>query len=328
MVTIDGSGYFTKYGFVSLLCLLSIGASNGTTCHTIVGFITHEIVYPTIMVDRPIPKASIDTIREVIEGYYEAGKVGDLVEDEEVEEEVEASADVTRRQKRFLADFGILEKDGHDYRLRQEGNEVGRALAFEREDEAREQIREMLEAWEVTDELVEDIGQKEVNEVSVTDSIAYLTETDPSTPRKKTGLGALVDLYVWTGIMEKSGENSYQVSVIEDQPDNLEPESEAVQEDDADISENGEQALESESQNDRPVEDSQIPPSIQMTAESGDKGSTFSINMGLSGEEDPKNVKKLVIAVRQGLQADLEEPESNSGDGESEEFRTLSNYGD
>ena len=38
------------------------------------------------MVDYPVPKTQIDTLKGIIEGFYEAGEVGELVEEEDVEE--------------------------------------------------------------------------------------------------------------------------------------------------------------------------------------------------------------------------------------------------
>lgn len=276
------------------------------------------------MANHPVPKASIDTLREIIEGYYEAGEIGEVVDHGSVEEEVEASRDVIRRQKRFLADLGVLDKDGHDYLLHQKGAEIGRALAFERNEEARKEIGGLLEAWEVTEELVEDMGQEEVDEETLTDSIAYITETDPSTPRKKTGLSALVDLYMWTGILEKSGEDSYRVAITTDQDD--QNGSDEGKKNKTSLSENGDQSSDSKPHEDGKIGKKEISSGVHAPADAKSNTNSISITMELSGEEDPANVKKLIIAVRQGLQADLRGPEKTSDETGHEELRPLHSY--
>jgi hypothetical protein len=278
------------------------------------------------MTDHPVPKASIDTLKEIIEGYYESADPDELVEDEVVGEEIESSPDVIRRQKRFFNDVGILSKEGHDYRLLEAGNDVGRALAFDREDEAVEGLKSLLNDWEVTEELISDIGSDEWTKDEVTDSLAYITETDPSTPRKQAGLAALMDLFVWAGILLEVGEDSYQVANIQTQSDPvgaMQTKETAEEEEDSQ-----EQSPDSETSTNGQSEDvkvySQETPPVSKSLKEG----PLTINLDLSGDEDPENVRNLIIAVREGLQSDVPESQTPTENGGSEEHQTLNSYED
>ena len=164
------------------------------------------------MVDYPVPKTQIDTLKGIIEGFYEAGEVGELVEEEDVEEESEYGIDVISRQKKFLADIGILDKDGYDYTLLEPGKQIGRALAFDRESEAKEHFANLLDDWDVTSQLEEDLGEEVHDREEVLDSLAFISETDLSNRRNKTGLSALVDIYEWLGIISTNSDNEYYIS--------------------------------------------------------------------------------------------------------------------
>ena len=52
------------------------------------------------MPNHPIPKTQTETLKDIIEGYYEAADAGESVEDEDVEDETEYSDDVISRQKK------------------------------------------------------------------------------------------------------------------------------------------------------------------------------------------------------------------------------------
>ncbi|AWB27802.1 hypothetical protein [Halococcoides cellulosivorans] len=278
------------------------------------------------MPNHPVPKASLDTLQEIIEGYYEAADTDELVEDEDVEEEIESSSDVIRRQKKFFADVGLLSKEGHDYRLLQAGNNIGRALAFDREGEAAEGLRDLLDEWEVTEELINDIGSGELVKDEVIDSLAFITETDPSTPRKKTGLAALVDLFVWTGILIETEGGNYRIADTQRQSDSVE--TKQTEEIADEKEERQDQSPESEPSVDGQEEEVRVYPQEEPSASKILKEGQFSINLDLSGDEGPENVKKLIIAVREGLEAEVPEPQTPSENGESEGHRTLTSYED
>lgn len=253
------------------------------------------------MSDHPVPKTQIETLNKVIEGYYEAAEIGEVVEDEDVEEESEYSDDVISRQKKFLADVGILDKDGYDYTLLEPGYQIGRALAFDRESDAKEVFRELLKEWEVTGQLKEDLDDREVDEEEVVDSLAYLTETDLSSPRKKTGLSALVDIYSWTDILSETNDGKYRFS-SEPQQEMQKAES---TEDKGELQEPTEQESTEQESTASSTEQAQNISANHSSQKTTIADGTVSVDIELSGDEDPQNVKELIIAVREGLQEEI-----------------------
>ena len=257
------------------------------------------------MPNHPIPKTQIETLKDIIEGYYEAADAGELVEDEDVEDETEYSADVIRRQKKFFADVRVLEKDGYDYTLLEPGHQIGRALAFDRGSDAVEGFGELLTGWEVTDQLKDDLGNKRHAKDKVIESLAYLTETDHSSSRKKTGLSALVDLYRWTGILSETGDGEYQVSATEIQDEKQETE---LSESETGTHEPEEEQTE-RSSSDPSHESAQTSSTDSFAQEETVADDTVSVDIKLSGDENPQNVKDLIVAVREGLRENINFPE-------------------
>ena len=273
------------------------------------------------MVDHPVPKTQIETLREIIEGYYEAGEVDELVDQEDVVPETDLGEDVIRRQKKFLADIGILEKDGYDYTLLESGNQIGRALAFDRESNAKENFKQLLVGWDVTSELQGDLGDDEYDREDVIDSLAYITETDSSNDRKRTGLSALIDLYQWTGILSENSDGKYHVPNPGSREEEIKSETEANSDESQDNDESDTKQTVQLSENSDPS-DTNVSPSIQEVADSDGR---ISIDINLSGEENPQNVENLILSVRRGLDKKLE-PEQESNQRESEGHQPLDSF--
>ncbi|MFD1644669.1 hypothetical protein [Haloarchaeobius litoreus] len=279
------------------------------------------------MTDHPVPKTQIDSLKTIIEGYYEAGAVGEEVEDEDVAEEIELSSDVIKRQKRFLADIGLLEKDGYDYTLLEEGHEVGRGLAFDRNDDAVEALYDLLDGWEVTEQLISDIDGEVKSEEELVDSLAYLTETDPN-GRKKTGLTALVHLYRWVGILSQAGENKYKLS----DPDTERSEDQTVEETSTPdvVEESGKNTPTTKSLSE-PTPEEQVPghsvpeTTHKVQTEEGISGD-ITIDIELKGDDDPDNVQALLLAIRKGLHDDLSKESEAVSNGKSEEHKSLDKF--
>ena len=152
----------------------------------------------------------------------------------------------------------------------------------------------------MTDQLKDDLGNKGHTKDKVIESLAYLTETDHSSSRKKTGLSALVDLYRWTGILSETGDGEYQVSATEIQDEKQETE--------LSESETGTHEPEEEQTERSSSDPSHESAQTSSTDNFGEKvaDDTISVNIKLSGDENPQNVKDLIVAVREGFQEDID----------------------
>lgn len=273
------------------------------------------------MVDHPVPKTQIETLREIIEGYYEAGEVDELVEQEDVVPETDLGEDVIRRQKKFLADIGILEKDGYDYTLLEPGNQIGRALAFDRESNAKENFKQLFVDWDVTSELERDLVDGEHDRGDVIDSLAYITETDLSNNRNRTGLSALIDLYQWTGILSENSDGKYHAPNSGSREDETESEPETNSDESQDNDELDTEQTVQLSKNSDPSDTNVIP----STQEVADSDGRISVDITLLGEENPQNVENLILSVRRGLEKELE-PEQKSDQRESGTHQPLDSF--
>lgn len=273
---------------------------------------------------HPVPKAQIETIKNVIEGYYQAANVGEIVTDKDVSNTSSASEDTVRRQKKFLADIGVLDKDGHDYTLLEPGRKAGHALAYGRETDAIETINGLLAGWEVTDDLKNDMRDETRSRDEVIDTLAYLTETDVSSSsgssRRKTGIEALADLYQWVGILTETKNSDFQLTNT-----NTQERRESLEEDET---ENSDSESLGPSPSGKTIKDSvsTIPSSGNGSVEFAGDDDILSINIDLTGEENPENIKNLVIAIREGLHHQITHDISDTNSRDIENDHSLDEF--
>lgn len=273
-----------------------------------------------------IPQASDDSIKKVVIGYYRADSSGGELSHEKAAEGADVSTDVARRQRPFLKEIGIVEKSDSGHTVTEAGREIGRNLQYDREEDAKRPFASLLRKWEATPKILEDIGPDYVSKDEVIQSIAYVTERDVETTRQVAGANGLVDLYEWTGILETNGDGEYRVGDMEPDESRFKaPETS----DDSDGEKPEKPAPEQPPQNSpnggTVPQTPQNPPSFT--------GAPFDISLELTGDEDPKNVRKLVVAVRKGLELEIDDedddPETRSDGGkkpESNEDSSLDSF--
>lgn len=245
---------------------------------------------------HPIPKTSIEKLKEVLAGYNKVWDAGDEIDDSEVAAVRDVSQDIARRQKKFLEGIGVLEKDGRSYLLTEEGHELGRLVRFNEDDAAGKLLREFLDGWEPTEEVLAHVdGEMGLEELS--GKVALVTANELSTKRKKTGARTVIELLEWAGYIEESNgkysisEESQETETVANQPSQARPES-------------PEPAQTTEQPHARPVAMAN-----GATAQTGN----IDISLDISGSDDPENVRQLLLAIRRGSQGEID------GDGEEEE---------
>jgi len=273
------------------------------------------------MADHSIPKSGADYIKKVIEEAYETYSVGDLVDEEDISDGTELGEDNTRRQKKFLAEIGVLDKDGWDYSLTQKGHEVGRALSYGRDEDARGVLNSLLADWDVTKQLEADLEEGPHSLDDLTDSLAYLTESDKSSSRKRRGLKGLVHLYTWSGILsEESGEyvlsenkqaENGTESAGPSTPQKSKENEEGSKTSDPSTSTSG-SIGDQQSESGTPVSvEREIPSDSNTSAEI-----SVNIDLEVSSEDDPQQVAELISAIRSGIsqESDLEKQENEASE--------------
>lgn len=259
-----------------------------------------------------IPKASDKVIKQSVMGFYRASDAGEAIDHDEAAEESESSGDVIRRQKKFLADIGILEKEGRsDYALTEDGRDLGRALTHERDDAARDKMREIFNSWQAVADIKDDLSSDYVSKEEVRNSIAFITENELDSTRLSAGANGLIDLLEWAEILETNEEGEYRVvkktvdeapsssSSVESDKVEEEPElGEIERKEEAQVT-NTNQCTE-ENQGTKPEFDHQTGSSSEMSSPN-----SLNINLELSGDEDPENVRELLLAIRMGLEQNI-----------------------
>jgi hypothetical protein len=255
------------------------------------------------MSEFSIPKASDKTVKKTVIGYYRASNSGGEVTNEKAAEGAGISKDNLRRQKSFLQDIGALIEGDSGYALTETGQEIGRFLQHGREDDAKEPFGNLLREWEATPKILEDIGSGYTTKEEVLDSIGFITDHQLEAERQQRGADALIDLYVWTGILEESEDGEYRPVEVQESDVNP-PESEGTQ--------------------NSPVEEKSVDDDgRRYDARPNDRDFgdiPFEISLELTGTEDPENVQKLIVAIRAGLDAELNrdnESDTNSEGGQT-----------
>lgn len=257
------------------------------------------------MSEYSIPKASDKTVKKTVIGYYRASNSGGEVTNEKAAEGADISKDNLRRQKSFLRDIGVLIEGDSGYALTETGQEIGRFLQHGREEDAKEPFGNLLREWEATPNILEDIGSGYTTKEDVFDSIGFITDHQLEANRQQRGADALIDLYVWTGILEENEDGEYRP--VE------------VKESDANPSESSEEGTQSSPMEEKSADEDgrrhETRPNDQDFADT-----PFEISLELTGTEDPENVQKLIVAIRAGLDADLNrenESDTNSEGGQT-----------
>ncbi|MFB6121211.1 MAG: hypothetical protein ABEJ68_08870 [Halobacteriaceae archaeon] len=163
------------------------------------------------MTERPIPKGvSPETFREVVAGWAAVGADEEPRYTADVEEETGIS-DAVGRQTRFLESLGVLGRDGQRHRLTDAGAEFARALDEGETDRARESLRDLLADWPVTEDVRGLLRGNPTDREQLVRHLAVLTEQDRDESRVSSGLGTLLDLYDWAGVLERDDADRYRL---------------------------------------------------------------------------------------------------------------------
>lgn len=249
------------------------------------------------MSEYSIPYASEDSLKETVIGYYRASSAGGEVSTERAADGADVSEDVVRRQRGFFNDISILTEGESGYALTEMGQEIGRALRHDRDDDAKSPFKELLLDWEATEKIIEDIGSDYVPKDDILDSIGFVTDHELDTHRQKAGANGLIGLYVWTGILETNSNDEYRATEID--PEAFESAPSKTPDDSVGV----------QSEEPDPVRPTQQPQGSEIKPQStpNSTNSSFDISLELSGEEDPERIQNLVTAVRKGLEQDFED---------------------
>lgn len=250
-----------------------------------------------------IPKTTLESLNEVIAGYNKMADNGEKITDEGVGDVRDVSKDIARRQKKFLAEIGVLEKEGYDYYLTEKGHELGRLVRFNQQEDAGRLYRELLDDWEPTAEILANVDDGGLHLDDFADKVALVTANELTTPRKETGAETVVELLEWTGFVEEE-DGAYRIS--EEAEVDERGESESLGTSDEEPGSLGQDEASAESRESANGGVASRQPSNQTGGPD--------ISLDISGSDDPENVRQLLLAIRKGTQEDLDNYETVNED--------------
>lgn len=247
------------------------------------------------MAEYDVPsRISAEQLLDVIRGYYAKNAHEEPVSTGEVED-ITQLTDKVGRQTKFLHNIGILESRGHKRELTEEGAVIGKALFEQNEKQAKTQLHTLLSEWTASDELMPFIQMQNPGREEVLD---YLEPENASSDSR--GLDALLDLYEWASVVEQDEEGLYSPSEPP-KPETSNPAEQSNGEQVSDSENGGEGVGVSDSEtNTEPVEGASAPTS-STDIKVNDQ---VQIELSFTAEDDPEDIKRTVMAVREALSED------------------------
>jgi len=178
-------------------------------------------------------------------------------------------------------------------------------------------MRQLLNGeWEPLDELLANIDSDGMPRQELIDKVAFVTATELSSNRRKYGAEAIVDFLEWTEFIESNEDDIYTVVETPNEEDSDESNQNEEQEtpsDDIDSLDSEDNKYREEpakgTNSEKAAPPSEGPDSIDATDIQVTDGVNLNIDLELSGNENPENVRKLILAIRKASDQDIGEYE-------------------
>lgn len=268
-------------------------------------------------------KASLETLLNVIQGWYSAGGHKKKTSNSDVSTRIGVHERSVSRQNGFLVEAGILEKEGQGKVLTQLGEQYAHALMNDL-DEQKRYLAELLYSYEPTDSIVDFISIRTPDENEAIEQLEDITDQDSG---GQASLETLLDLYIESGIIYSTQENQldsvpesdYQFDTAEgsrEKPAKSEPRPSKTSAETEDVSRESNQTTSFPS--------SDAPPSNQNhVANMFEGGVRFNVDItyDVSETENPDDVYQRVKAIKKGLdyQPHSRDPSTDSSEGSDDD---------
>lgn len=226
-----------------------------------------------------IPKRlSFDKTKKVLKGWYLSDADKEPVSSSKVKDRT--GINEASRLNNFFVETDILDKDGRSYTLTPDGEELTKAISRNNEEKAKSLLGERIKESAAVDELLSYI---EINEPLEKSEIkSYLVElVNADNSGQKTGVNTLIEMIEWSELIEKTDGGFKASRNIQDYED-----------------------VESTSKQDGEVDENQTSETVTRT--SYQEENKLEVNLNLSGDEKPEDVKELIVAVREGLDEEID----------------------
>ncbi|MGB9987332.1 hypothetical protein [Salarchaeum japonicum] len=258
----------------------------------------------------PVPrKASLETLLDIIQGWYSAGAEKESTSNSEVANRVGISNGSISRQNAFLVECNILENDGRGKKLTEAGATYAQALLQE-EELAGEQLAPILFEYETTDAFVDFLS---IRNPSRSEAVSQLEEITGQEADSDSSLETLLEFYIHSRIVFERDDGKLDAVHEADFETNQGEEKADIPEDSSISSD--------ELIPDEPGYESDTPGASDQrnSAEGSDISVEYSVSISceISGDENPSQVYRVVRAISEGLNT-----QASISDGFEEEWST------
>ena len=264
----------------------------------------------------PVPREiSLDTLLNIIEGWYSANAHEKTCTNGDVADRVGVSSRYVSRQNDFLVEIGVLSNEGRGKMLTDAGQKYAEALRYGRED-AQKYLIPLLYEYEPTDSIVDFVGIRNPNKDTALEQLYKITDYDPE--EDDVALRALLNLYIETGILHEIEENTLD-SLTEEEYEVAESDHKRTGGKEISEENNNPEGEKKSSSEDFEIESAKEPQLAEIKRDTGSTIYEVSINLELDGTENPKQVRQIVLGIREALEVEVDDIEtinSNEDDGE------------
>ena len=192
--------------------------------------------------------------------------------------------------------------------------QYAKALRYGRED-AQQYLIPLLYEYEPTDSIVDFVGIRNPNKDIALEQLYKITDYDPE--EDDVALRALLNLYIETGILHEMEEDTLD-SLTEEEYEVAESDQKKTRGKEI-PEENNEEGEKKSSSGDFEIKSAKESQLAEVRRDTGSTIYEVSINLELDGTENPKQVRQIILGIREALEIefdDIETTNSNEDNGE------------
>jgi len=238
-----------------------------------------------------LPNTTMENIIEIIQAFFQLRATDQTVGTAEVSDLVTISRDTVSKQMRFLLATDILIKDGRGYIFSDLGSKYAKLISWDQQDEANSVLKDLLIK---SSEIEKFIGWLKVKRspVSYEDAVSrygIISGIPKHRSDLKTGIEAVLNFLVESKMIEKTEDGLLRL--VESEKDKTH--SKKPMKEDIDIVD--------ELGTWKEINKSRKQEYLDSSSYSID----FRINLHINSDMNPNWVKKMIIAVRKGIEEDI-----------------------
>jgi len=152
--------------------------------------------------------AGFEALNNVLIGFYRAGAFETPTSNEDVSQRTGLSLDLITRNNGFFEELQILtQREGANHRLTEAGRDYAKFLHYGQLDDAKKVLARLMAAWEPIAKLLDMVELKgPLSRSELVAQIGMRAEVSISSPRYSTGVNALIEFMLFAGLIREGEE--------------------------------------------------------------------------------------------------------------------------